>query len=283
MIDPMIDLGKWNELQIIGRGDYGLFLDGGEEGSILLPRRYVTAEMREGEEIRVFVYTDSEDRLVATTETPLVEVGQFAWLEVLSVDERAGAFLDWGLSKDLLLPFREQGTRRVFAGDGVVVAVYVDPHTRRIVATTRLQRHFSQDIPDYETNDAVQALVYGSSPLGYKVIVDKRYCGLLYHAETTDKLLPGDQFTGYIKKVRSGGKLDVWRDPSGYERVESVTAVILQKLTEAGGKLPFHDKSPPERIRQVFNTSKKAFKQALGSLLKQGKIRFTQTGIEQVD
>lgn len=282
LITGMADLGKINELSIEARVDHGLSLDGGEDGPILLPNRYVTREMAVGGSVTVFVHTDSKDRLVATTETPLVQAGEFARLKVLSIDDRAGAFLDWGLSKDLLLPFREQGSRRVRPGQWVVVAVYVDEHTQRIVASMRLQRHFPQEVPEYEPNQAVQALVYGQSPLGYKVVVDRKYGGLLYQTETADELRAGDEFTGYVKKVRSGGKIDLWRDPAGYERVESVTEKILAQLSQCGGILPYNDKTSPDVIRRKFDTSKKAFKQALGALYKQRKIRFTEDGIERI-
>lgn len=278
----MADLGKVNELCIAARGDHGLSLDGGEDGLILLPNRYVTREMRVGGMVTVFVHRDSKDRLVATTETPKVQVGEFASLKVSEIDDRAGAFLDWGLDKDLLLPFREQGSRRVRPGQRVVVAVYVDQHTHRIVASMRLQRHFPQEVSGYEPNQPVHVLVYGQSPLGYKVVVDHKYGGLLYQSETSDYLRAGDEFTGYVKKVRSGGKIDVRRDPSGYERVDPVTEKILAELNLCGGFLPYNDKTSPEIIRRKFDTSKKAFKQALGALYKQRKIQFTEDGIERV-
>ncbi|MFT4901405.1 MAG: putative RNA-binding protein (virulence factor B family) [Lentimonas sp.] len=278
----MADIGRFNTLRILETSDHGLYLDDGTRDKILLPNAYVTAEMKIGDEVRVFIYNDSEDRLVATTETPLVQAGEFAYLEVVSVNPRVGAFLNWGLSKDLLLPFREQGDWTFREGDGALVAVYVDEYTQRVVASTRLHLHLTESKPDYAPNTPVHVLIYGDTPLGYKAIVDRVHRGLIYHEENSDKLEPGDQFTGYIKKVHSNGKIDLRRDPSGYQRVDTVAETILKKLEEAGGRLEFNDKSSPESIRTTFDTSKKAFKLGLGTLYKQRKIEFTESGIQLV-
>lgn len=279
----MANIGKFNTLRIVEPSDHGLYLDGGEHDTILLPTRYVTPDMRIGDEVEVFIYNDSEDRLVATTETPFAQAGEFAYLEVISVNERVGAFLDWGLSKDLFLPFREQGDTTYTVGDGAIVAVYVDEYTNRIVSSTRLHRHLTQEKANYEPGTPVHVLIYGESPLGFKAIVDKKYRGLLYYAETSDKLEPGDQFTGYIKKVHANGNIDLRRDPSGRGRADSLSEVILEQLKQAGGSMPFNDKSSPESIRETFNMSKKAFKQACGVLYKKRLILITEAGIETVE
>lgn len=276
----MADIGRYNTLTVLEKSDHGLYLDGGPHDKILMPRRYVTPEMKVGSQVEVFIYNDSEDRLVATTETPYAQAGEFAYLEVVSINPNAGAFLDWGLSKDLLLPYREQGNIRFTEGDGAIVAVYVDEYTNRVVASTRLHNHLPPEKPPYEPNDPVQILIYGDSPLGFKAIIDKRYRGLLYHEETSGQLEPGDQFTGYVKKVHNDGKIDLRRDPAGYGRVDGLSQVILDRLEAAGGQLPFNDQSSPEEIRATFDTSKKAFKQALGKLYKQRRIQFIDTGIE---
>lgn len=278
----MAEIGKYNTLTALETSDHGLYLDGGPQGKILMPTRYVLPEMQPGSEVACFVYNDSEDRLVATTETPYAQVGEFAYLEVVSVHPNVGAFLDWGLGKDLLLPYREQGNIHFSEGDGAIVALYVDSYTQRVVASTRLHNHLPPEKPPYAVGDPVQVLIYGDSPLGFKAIIDKRYRGLLYHEETSDQLEPGDHFTGYIKKVHADGKIDLRRDPSGYGRIDSVSQTILDQLKTAGGVLPFNDKSSPADIRTTFNTSKKAFKQGLGRLYKQGSIQFTATGIELV-
>ena len=279
----MAQIGRDNTLIIQEKSDHGLYLDGGKLGPILLPTRYVMPEMRPGTEVDVFIYNDSEDRLVATTEQPYAKAGEFAYLEVVGVNPKAGAFLDWGLSKDLLLPYREQGNIRFREGDGAIVAVYVDEYTNRVVASTRLHNHLPPEKPPYTPNDPVKVLIYGDSPLGYKAIVDKRYRGLLYHEENSDQLEPGDQFTGYVKKVHNDGKIDLRRDPAGYSRVDAISERILDQLNAAGGQLPFNDKSSPEEIRTTFDTSKKAFKQALGQLYKARRILIEDNGIRLVN
>jgi predicted RNA-binding protein (virulence factor B family) len=279
----MANIGKFNTLKITEVTVNGLLLDGGPHSSILLPRRYMTTAMQVGSEVDVFIYSDSEDRLVATTETPYAQAGEFAYLEVVAVNERVGAFLDWGLSKDLFLPFREQGDTYYRVGDGAIVAVYVDDYTNRIVASTRLHRHLLSTQPDYAPNTPVHVLIYGESPLGFKAIIDKKYRGLLYYAETSDKLEPGDQFTGYIKKVHANGNIDLRRDPAGRQRADTFSEVIIDKLEKSGGSLAFNDKSSPESIRETFDMSKKAFKQALAKLYKARRILITEPGIEQVE
>ncbi|MEE9403916.1 MAG: S1-like domain-containing RNA-binding protein [Algisphaera sp.] len=276
----MIQLGRFNTMTILRETTPGLYLEAGEDfDGILLPRRYVTPDMMIDDTVDVFVYKDSEDRPVATTVIPLVQVGQFANLQVVHVMDRMGAFLDWGLSKDLLLPISEQGQQRLQPGDWVIVAVYVDT-SDRIVATTRIDRHFTTEPAHYRPNDPVDVLIYGESPLGYKAIVNQTHSGLIYRSETSDELNAGDEFIAYVSQSLPDGKIDLRRDPAGYDRVESVTETILRHLHDAGGSLAFNDKSPPDAIRATFGTSKKAFKQALGALYKQRQIRFTETGIE---
>jgi hypothetical protein len=228
----------------------------------------------------VFVYRDSEDRLVATTARPKVMVGGFAALDVVASDRRIGAFLDWGLPKDLLLPNREQETP-VHAGDRVVVYVFLDNKTDRLVATTRLEKNLDRTAPDYSPGQAVDLLVVARTPLGYKAIVNGAHSGLLYESELGSILEPGTQLPGFVKLVRPDGKIDLRLDPSGYQRVKPLGIRILEALDAAGGRLPFHDDSPPELIREAFQSSKKAFKQALGALYRQRKIHFTPGGIER--
>lgn len=279
----MIVFGRFNTLTILRETPPGLYLEAGEDyDGILLPRRWVTDEMAIGESVTVFVYKDSEGRPIATTDWPRVEVGQFANLEVVSVAEGVGVFLDWGLSKDLLLPLGEKNDRELRVGDRVIVAVYLD-QSERIVASSRLDRHFPYDPPNYERNDPVDVLIYGESPLGYKAIVNQMYSGLLYRSETAGELRAGDELVAYVKDVYEDGKIDLWRDPAGYGRVASLSEAILQALESGGGRLDLNDKSSPEAIRAAFDTSKKAFKQALGALYKQRQIRFTPTGIERAE
>ncbi len=278
----MAIIGKRNTLAIVRASAPGLYLDGGELGEILLPGRYIPADLKPKDKLDVFVYRDSEDRLVATTETPLAMVGEFTCLKVISVNQNVGAFLDWGLAKDLLLPFREQELP-VRAGDRVVVYVCMDVKTNRILATTRLKRHLNRDTPTYRSGQPVNLLVTGRTALGYNAIVENAHMGLLYHDNLAAPLVTGQKLKGFVRTIRPGGKLDLSLDASGYKRVAPLTDQIVQALERNGGHLAFDDESSPEAIRQKFGVSKKAFKQALGNLYKGRRIRFQNPGIQLLD
>ncbi|MCX6971988.1 MAG: S1-like domain-containing RNA-binding protein [Verrucomicrobia bacterium] len=272
-------LGKRNLLTIVREGPPGYFLDDGEGGEILLPGKYIPAGSQPGEVIEVFVYRDSEDRLVATTQTPLAAVGDFAALKVVDVSPSIGAFLEWGLDKDLLLPRREQGGFRK-VGEKVVVYVFLDEKSNRIVASTRLQRWFSKTPPAYARDQPVKLLIAGRTPLGYKAVVDNLYQGLLYGSELSGPLDIGSSMDGFVKEVRPDGKLDLSLDRSGFARVGPITDQILEALKAAGGSLPYNDASPPDAIRTAFGVSKKAFKQAIGALYRKRLIAIIGGGIE---
>jgi predicted RNA-binding protein (virulence factor B family) len=278
----MAIIGKRNTLSIVRESAPGLYLDGGELGEILLPHRYIPGGLKPKDKLDVFIYRDSEDRLVATTETPLAMVGEFAYLRVISVNQNVGAFLDWGLAKDLLLPFREQAFP-VRAGECVVVYVCVDVQTDRILATTRLNRHLNRDTPAYRTGQPVNLLIMGRTPLGYNAIVENAHRGLLYHNTLASPLATGQKLKGFVRTVRPGGQIDLSLDASGYKRVAALTDQIVQALERSGGRLAFDDDSSPEAIRQTFGVSKKAFKQALGKLYKGRRIRFEKPGIQLLD
>jgi predicted RNA-binding protein (virulence factor B family) len=271
-------IGKRNILWVARIATPGVYLDGGERGEILLPGRYVPSGTLVGESFDVFVHRDSEDRLVATTETPKAMVGEFAALRVVSSNARIGAFLDWGLSKDLLLPLREQ-SRRVEAGDWVVAFIFVDIKTDRIVATTRLNRHLNVTSPDYAEGQPVDLLVTGRTALGYNAIVSGAHIGLLYHNELPGPLKVGDRLDGYVRGVRPDGKIDLTINPSGYGRVAPLKEQIVEALAARGGTLPYGDSSAPEAIRNAFGVSKKAFKQAIGSLYRERIIAIEEKGI----
>jgi predicted RNA-binding protein (virulence factor B family) len=281
-VRDMAILGKRNTLGIIRESTPGLYLDGGELGEILLPGRYIPANLKPKDKLDVFVYRDSEDRLVATTEIPLATVGEFAAMKVVSVNDRVGAFLDWGLAKDLLLPFREQ-EKPVRVGQRVVVFVYLDPKTQRIVATTRLKRHLSPDRPFYRNSQPVELLITGATPLGYQAIVENAHLGLLYRDNITTPLQIGQRVKAFVRNIRPNDLIDLSLDAAGYKRVAPLTDQIVQALEKNGGKLAFDDDSSPETIRQKFSVSKKAFKQALGKLYKSRRIRFLHPGIELLD
>ena len=271
-------LGKRNLLTITREGPPGYFLDDGEGGEILLPGKYIPEDSKPGEAIEVFVYRDSEDRLVSTTETPLAMVGDFAALKIVDISPGIGAFLDWGLEKDLLLPRREQGGFRN-VGEKVVVHVFLDEKSDRIVASTRLQRWFNKTPPAYAKDHPVKLLIAGRTPLGYKAVVDNLYQGMLYGSELSGPLEIGLLTDGFVKEVRPDGKLDLSLDRSGFARVAPITDQILEALKTAGGHLPYNDESPPEAIRSAFGISKKAFKQAIGTLYRKRLIEWTNGGI----
>ena len=275
----MASIGQYNQLRIVREASPGLYLHGEELGEILLPRRYVTQTTVVGSHLRVFVYRDSEDRLVATTETPHAQVGEVAFLKVVSLNQRLGAFLDWGLSKDLLLPMRELNGP-VEVGGRVVVAIFLDPINGRIVASRRLNRHLDKTLPTYAEGQRVGLLIAGETPLGFKAVINHAHWGLVYAGELAKPLSIGQEMDGYIRKVREDGKIDVGLDAAGYGRVKPLTEQIIAAMTAQGGRLSCDDQSSPEVIRQAFGTSKKAFKQAVGALYRERRIRMTKPGLE---
>ena len=277
----MVTIGKRSTLRVIRIATPGVFLDGEDLGEILLPGRYVPRGTIPGEAIEVFVHRDSEDRIVATTEKPAASVNEFACLKVVSINARVGAFLSWGLSKDLLLPMREQA-KRLNVGDWVVVFIYVDDKTDRIVASSRLNRHLNRTPPVYAEGQRVNLLVFDETELGFKAIVENAHLGLLYHTDLAAPLKLGQQIAGYVRTVRDDGKIDLSLDRAGYHRVAPLTQTILEALKTAGDSLPFSDKSSPEEIRDTFGVSKKAFKQAIGALFRDRQILIEDTGIRLV-
>lgn len=275
-------LGKLNRLRIVRFAPPGYYLDGGEHGEILLPARYIPAGTVPGDLLEVMIYRDTEDRLVATTEKPLAYVGDFAALRIVSLTPGIGAFLDWGLEKDLLLPIREtSGPLR--AGDKVVVLVMIDPHTDRLIATARFNRFLDRTPPRYHEGESVRLLVASRSPIGYNMVVNQAHRGLLYHTDLNGRTLAiGEQVEGYIRAIRPDGKLDLALGKAGYRRIAALTDQILAALQEKGGSLPYNDNSIPEEIRDAFGVSKKAFKQAIGALYRDRKIVIEPRGIRLV-
>jgi predicted RNA-binding protein (virulence factor B family) len=271
-------LGKINILTVLKDAPPGLYLDGGDLGEILLPGDSIPPGAGPDDELQVFLYRDSEDRLVATTHDPLACVGDFAALKVKQVHPTIGAFLDWGLNKDLLLPMREQ-ERRVHKGDIVVVFVFIDEVSQRIIATTRWRDHLSATPPNYSEGAPVSLLIAGESPLGYNAIVDNTHVGLLFRSELGSALQVGDKCKGYVRNVRPDGKLDLGLDPEGYQRIAPLADRILTALRSQDSKLPVHEGSSPEDIRAAFQTSKKAFKQAIGNLYRQRLIEINGADI----
>jgi uncharacterized protein len=281
-IDRTVLIGRRNALRVVREASPGLYLDGGDELEILLPGRYIPPHTVPGNVLDVFVYLDSEDRLVATTETPHAMVGEFAYLKVVSVAPGIGAFLDWGLAKDLLLPFREQNAH-VYRGQWVTVGIFFDSASKRIVATTRLSRHLNRTAPTYAESQPVNLLITSKSPLGYNAIVENAHRGLLYHTDIATPLTLGQKLQGFVRKLRADGKIDLSLDAAGYKRVTPVTDQILLALQTNHGRLAFDDASSPQAIRDKFGVSKNVFKQALGALYKKRRIRFLNPGIELID
>jgi predicted RNA-binding protein (virulence factor B family) len=278
----MAEIGKQNTLAVLRSTSVGLYLDAAELGEVLLPRRYVPAEAGPGQVIEVFLYRDSEDRLIATTETPFGVVGEFVLLKVVEVNPNVGAFLDWGLAKDLLLPFREQAAP-VRPGQRVVAHIDLDPKTNRIVASTRLNRFLKREQPPFRKGEKVRVLIASRTPLGYNTIVENTYGGLLYHDTLRDPVEIGERLEVFVREVRPDGKMDLSLDMIGYKKVASLTEQILTALEQNGGRLELDDDSSPEAIRENFGVSKKAFKQALGNLYKHRRIEFQHPGIQLVD
>lgn len=273
----MIKIGKTNNLKVVKKVDFGLYLDGGESGEILLPKRYVDESMEVGDELDVFIYCDSEDRLVATTEKPLIEVGEFGLLKAVEIN-RVGAFMEWGLQKDLLVPFREQ-SKEIRVGGSYVVYAFLDNATKRIVGSTKLNKYVGNRIPRYSEGDTVDILAVHKTDLGYKVIVDNLFWGMIYNNDLFDPLSPGDRIPAYVKTVREDGKIDVTLRERGGERVFQLANRIMGYLRDAGGEMALSDSSSPDEIKAVFQCSKKDFKKALGYLYKKGKILIADGGV----
>lgn len=274
----MASIGTRNLLTVLRSAAPGLYLDGGSHGEILLPGRYIPTGAKVGGKVEVFVYRDSEDRLVATTEKPLATAGEFACLEVAGVNPRIGVFLHWGLEKDLLLPMREMNGP-LNPGDRVVVQVVLDPQSDRLIATARLNRRLDRTAPHYHEGESVNLLVASKSPLGYNMIVNHAHRGLIYLNEVPGTLQIGQQVRGYVRAIRPDGKLDLALGQAGHRRIGEMSERVMAILTEKGGRMPYHDNSLPEEIREVFGMSKKAFKQAIGTLFRERRIVIEPTGI----
>ncbi len=276
----MADIGKTNNLKIVKEVDFGIYLDGGEHGEILLPSRYVPENYKVDEYLKVFIYLDSEDRFIATTEKPYAMVGDFALLKVVSVST-VGVFLNWGLPKDLMVPFREQSPN-MEEGKSYMVRIYVDKKSNRIAATTRLDRYLDNEPACFLAGEEVELLICNQTDIGYKAIINNTHWGVLYTNEVFQPLKSGQIIKGYIKKVRDDNKIDLSLHKPGYERVDDVTEIILNVLKQKGGFLPVTDKSSPETIYKLFGVSKKTYKKAIGAIYKKKLITIENDGIKLI-
>lgn len=265
-----IKLGDYNWLEIVKEVDFGLYLDGGSEGEILLPKRYVPEDYQIGEEIEVFVYLDQEERPVATTEKPLAKVGDFACLECVWVNEY-GAFLNWGLMKDVFCPFHEQ-KKRMEIGNSYIVYIYIDEESYRIVASAKIEKYLLEDHPPYIPGEEVSLLIWQKTDLGFKVIIDNDYAGLIYENQVFKPVHTGDRMKGYISSVRPDGKIDVSLQATGRKQTLDFSEMLLDYLHEHGGKCDLGDKSDAEEIKRRFQVSKKTYKKAIGDLYKRHLI-----------
>ncbi len=274
----MIKIGQTNTLKVVKEVEFGVFLDGGEaNGNILLPKRYVPANTRLGDELAVFIYFDSEDALIATTEKPFVEVGQFANLKCININS-VGAFLNWGLPKDLLAPFSEQRVR-FEEGKSYLIYVYIDKASGRIVATTKYNKFLDKTPARYQVGEQVHISVLERTELGYKCAINDRHLGLIYHADLFGKLYIGKHLNAYIKEIREDGKINLSLQRLGKGKIDDAAEKILKVLERKGGYLAVGDKSPPAQIFELFRTSKATFKKTIGTLYKQKRIRIGSDGI----
>ncbi len=275
-----IKAGEYNTLKVQRLVEFGAFLEDGHEG-LLLPKRFVPPRTKPGDDLKVFVYHDSEDRLIATTQKPYAVVGDIAYLEAVSVTSM-GAFLNWGLMKDLFVPRSKQldGMR---VGGRYLVKLFIDEQTGRVAATEKIEPLLSNDPLTVKELDIVRLIVYRRTDIGYVVIINNLHTGVLHHNEIYRTIAVGDSFEGFIKKIRPENKLDVAAGKPGFQRVENAAVTVLRLLRENNGYLPYYDKSDPDEIYSFFGMSKKTFKMTTGGLYKQQKIIFTDTGIKLVD
>lgn len=276
----MTEIGKLNTLRVVKELDFGVYLDGGELGEILMPTRYVPENCKIDDMVEVFIYLDSEDRIIATTQIPNAMVGQFAGMEVVSVNE-IGAFLDWGLQKDLLVPFREQKVK-MEEGKTYVVYVYFDEESNRIAASAKLDQFLDLEQTEYDEGQEVDLLIYNQTDMGFKAIVNNINEGVLYGNEVFQPLHKGQRVKGFIKKIRDDGKLDLCLQKPGYEKVDELSDRIFAYLEKHEGFLNITDKTPADVITQMFNVSKKTFKKAVGALYRKKLIKLEPDGISLI-
>ncbi|MFT2112275.1 S1 RNA-binding domain-containing protein [Marinomonas sp. 2405UD68-3] len=275
-----VNIGQLNTLVVVKEKDFGFYLDAEQLGEILLPKRYIPKGKRVGDEIEVFVYLDSNDELIATTETPKVKVGEFAGLTAIAVNH-IGAFFDWGLPKDLLVPFSQQKTR-VEEGETHLLFVYLDQHTNRIVATTKVDPLLNREEIPYRTGEKVKAIIGDKTDIGFKCIIDDCFWGVLFFQDAFRQLRKGEEVSAFIKRVRDGGKIDISLQEVGYKKVRGILDEVLDYLDAQGGEMTITDKSSPEAIYAVFKVSKATFKKAIGALYKDKKIALSPGKVTRI-
>lgn len=273
-----LKLGKINTMKVLRKVDFGMYLEGGPTGDILLPKRYIPKGTKIGDELDVFIYLDQDERPIATTQKPLAMVGDFAYLRVAWTNEH-GAFLDWGLMKDVFCPFREQ-KMRMEKDRSYIVHIHLDEDSYRIVASAKIEHFLSKEAPEYKKGDKVDILVWQKTDLGFKVIIDNKFQGLIYNDQVFRNLHTGDRAKAYISTIRPDGKIDVALQKEGREQTLDFAERLYEYLFKHDGYCPYTDKSAAEDIYAEFNVSKKVFKKAVGDLYKRRLITLAPDGIE---
>ncbi len=277
----MINVGKINSLEVVKIAEFGVFLDAGEYGTTMLPKRMAPEAVELGHYVDVFLYFDSDNQLAATTEKPIAQVGEWGLMTIESVNS-TGAFASWGIkNKDLLLPFSEQRTR-FKPGQNVLVYVYTDKASGRIVGTTKFNKWLDKTPAKYSKNQQVDLIIAERSDLGYKAIVNGQHWGMIFPSDVFGKLFIGKRLKGYIKNIRDDGKIDLSLQKIGVEKMDDLSEKIMDTLAKKDGFVPLSDKSTPEAIFAEFRTSKGTFKKSIGTLYKQGKIVIEKDGIRLV-
>lgn len=271
-----IQLGKFNRLEIIKEVDFGVYLS----GDILLPSRYVPDNSHIGDILNVFIYLDQDERPIATTLTPLVQVGEFAVLETVWKNEY-GAFLNWGLMKDLFVPFKEQ-KEEMEIGNKYLIYAYIDTQTDRIVASSKIEKFFSNEAPNYQSGDEVNILISDRTNIGFRAIVDNKFKGMMYDNQTFQSLNVGDKIKAYVDKIRMDGRIDLLINKPGREGIDNLSEKLFDYIVRSGGFVPITDKSDPELIYNTFGMSKKAFKKSVGALLREEMIKIEENGLRKV-
>ncbi|SEK55896.1 hypothetical protein SAMN04487910_0817 [Aquimarina amphilecti] len=277
----MLKLGEYNTLEFVRERDQGVYLSDDDGNEVLLPNKYVPNQFMIRDEIKVFLYLDHDERIVATTLEPYAKVNSFAYLKCTTVSD-IGAFMDWGLEKELFIPFREQASK-MRVGSWYLVYVYLDEETNRLVGSSKTNAFLDNSLVLLSSYDEVDLIASHPSPYGWNMIVNQKHLGLVYEDEIFQKITPGDQLKGYIKKVRPDGKIDLTLQRHGYRAIEPNAQQILDELKLNGGFIDLNDKSDPKDIKDVFQLSKKSFKKAIGSLYKAKKIVIEKDGIRLVD
>ncbi len=273
----MIEIGKINTLQVVKEVQFGIYLDGGEFGEILLPKKYIPKDLKPDDKIDVFIYFDSEDRIIATTEKPYAMIGEFALLKAASVTN-VGAFLDWGLPKDLFVPFKEQN-QKMMMGHSYIVYIYYDAKSNRIAASSKLDKFLSKWPPKYEIGESVDLLIWSETDLGINAIINNVHRGLLYNNDLFQPVTIGQKMKGFVTKIREDGKIDLTLQKPGYRKVGGLAEIIFDKLKNKGGFITVTDKTTPAKIYELFGVSKKTYKKAVGALFRQRLITIEKNGI----